>query len=477
VRQIRLIRSTSFRLAAIYLLLFTLSVLLLGVFVYASVRREIARDFDARIVEESLSLQSDFATHGLAWLEDAIAARGVGGGALAYGLKDAHGKALAGDLTAKTYSDDDVRAGWIEMREDESGESAEGPPEIVRALVTRLADGSILIVGDEQRRSTGVMRAIFWAFAWALAATLGLGALGGLYLSALFLRRIDAMSQTARGIMAGDLSRRIPENRANDELSAVARTFNRMFDRIEKLLEANKHVSADIAHDLRKPLARTLRRLEAAREDAAPETAKAAIETGIADIQGVLETFNALLRIGQIEAGARRAAFKPLDLAEIAREVADAFRPAAEEEGKSLAARLDAPLPMSGDRELLTQMIANLVDNALRHTPRGAAIELASERGAGPARLIVGDDGPGVAADQRERIFERFYRVDAARATPGSGLGLSLVAAIAELHGLTCKASDNGPGLRIAIDLTEDSSPPAPRSRASDFPSGARSAP
>ena len=298
------------------------------------------------------------------------------------------------------------------------------------------------------------MRAIFWAFAWALAATLGLGALGGLYLSSLFLRRVDAMSQTAQGIMAGDWRRRIPESKANDELSAVARTFNRMFDRIEKLLEANKHVSADIAHDLRKPLARTLRRLESARGgDTAPETTKAAIESGITDIQGVLETFNALLRIGQIEAGARRAAFKPVDLAVSAREVADAFRPAAEEEGKRLVARLQAPLPMSGDRELLTQMIANLIDNALRHTPSGVSIEVTSERGASAARLIVADNGPGVAAEERERIFERFYRIDAARATLGSGLGLSLVAAIAELHGLTCQASDNGPGLRISLTL------------------------
>jgi signal transduction histidine kinase len=167
----------------------------------------------------------------------------------------------------------------------------------------------------------------------------------------------------------------------------------------------------------------------------------------------VLETFNALLRIGQIEAGARRAAFKSLDLAEIAREVADAFRPAAEEEGKTLVARLESPLPMSGDRELLTQMIANLVDNALRHTRSGVVIEVASERG----RLTVADNGPGVAAEERARIFERFYRVDAARATPGSGLGLSLVAAIAELHELMCKASDNTPGLRVSIDLAKGS--------------------
>ena len=179
------------------------------------------------------------------------------------------------------------------------------------------------------------------AFAWAVAATLALGTVGGLWLSAQFLGRIDSMRLTARRLMDGDWSGRIPLSRTDDDLTALARTFNRLFDRIEKLLQANKQVSADIAHDLRKPLARVLRRLEAARDDPSTDSAREAIGATIGDVEGVLETFNALLRIGQIEAGARRAAFRPLDLAEVAREVVEAFEPAAEEEGKALVQRFD----------------------------------------------------------------------------------------------------------------------------------------
>jgi signal transduction histidine kinase len=182
-----------------------------------------------------------------------------------------------------------------------------------------------------------------------------------------------------------------------------------------------------------------------------------AVKAALAEIENLLETFNALLRIGQVEAGARRAGFRPLDLAEIAREVVEAFQPAAEDEGKTVALRLDEPLSISGDKELLTQMIANLIDNALRHTPEGVRVEVAGKRVLGGVQLSVADDGPGVDARELKVIFERFYRADAARVTPGSGLGLNLVAAIADLHGLECLTSDNHPGLRVTL-RTADSS-------------------
>jgi signal transduction histidine kinase len=261
------------------------------------------------------------------------------------------------------------------------------------------------------------------------------------------------MRLAAQAIMAGDWSRRIPLTPIDDDLSALARTFNRLFARIEKLLLANKHISADIAHDLRKPLASVLRRLEGACAQGADlEAVRSDVKAAIAEIENLLETFNALLRIGQVEAGARRAGFRPLDLAEIAREVVEAFQPAAEDEGKTLALRLDEPLPILGDKELLAQMIANMIDNALRHGPKGVRVDVAGERMPGSGvKLSVADDGPGVDPRELKAIFERFYRSDAARGTPGSGLGLNLVAAIADLHGLECSASDNRPGLRITL--------------------------
>ena len=256
----------------------------------------------------------------------------------------------------------------------------ESKAEVIRSLITPLADGSSLLVGDERRRSDTILTGVLAAFAWAVAATLAMGTIGGLWLSAQFLGRINSMRQTARRLMDGDWSRRIPLSRTDDDLTALARTFNRLFDRIEKLLQANKQVSADIAHDLRKPLAGVLRRLEVVRDEPSSGAARGAIDAVIGDVEGVLETFNALLRIGQVEAGARRAAFRPLDLAELAREVVETFAPAAEDESKTLVQRLDAPLPISGDKELLVQMIANLIDNALRHTPAGVRIEVGGER-------------------------------------------------------------------------------------------------
>jgi signal transduction histidine kinase len=451
VSRIRLLRSTSFRLAAIYLALFVASALALGAFIYVSVRREILADFDDRIVEETGALRDAFDEGGRGRLAQAIESRGRRP-SFAYDLVGPDGLRLTGNLTPATPA----ASGWIEALESEPGEPPGAKPEIDRALVTPLPDGSTLIVGDEVSRLDAILRGVLSAFGWGVAATLLAGTLGGLWLSGQFLRRIDSMTLTARRLMAGDWSGRIPLSPADDDLNSLARAFNRLFDRIEKLLIANKQVSADIAHDLRKPLAAMLRRLEAARAvDAPPQMVSAAIEGAIADIGGILETFDALLRIGQIEAGARRAAFRPLDLAEVARDVVEAYAPAAEEEGKILVARLEEPLPMSGDRELLVQMIANLLDNALRHTQAGVRIEVGGKRTARGVALAVADDGPGVAPAELTAIFQPLYRAEQARSSPGTGLGLSLVAAIAELHGLACAASDRRPGLTITLATAE----------------------
>ena len=447
--RIRLLRTTSFRLAALYLGLFSASALVLGAFVYLSVRHEILTDFDERIAEESDALKNAFADGGRDRLAEIIDARGSSGAGFAYGLVGPNGKPIAGDLRLPRSGA--ATDGWIEAQEAEADEPPESKPEVIRSLITRLGDGSSLLVGDERRRSDTILSGVLTAFAWAVAATLALGTIGGLWLSAQFLGRIDTMRRTARRLMDGDWSRRIPLGRTDDDLTALARTFNRLFDRIEKLLLANKQVSADIAHDLRKPLAGVLRRLEGARDAPSPGAARASIDAAVGDVESVLETFNALLRIGQVEAGARRAAFVPLDLADVAHEVAETFAPAAEDEGKTLVQRLDAPLPVSGDRELLVQMIANLIDNALRHTLPGVRIEVGGERTPAGIALSVADDGPGVAAGEMTAIFQRFHRSGDPTRAPGNGLGLALVAAIADLHGLACRASDNRPGLRVTV--------------------------
>jgi len=449
VPQTRLFRTSSFRLAAIYLALFTVSVVILGAVVYAVVHTQIAAEIDQDIEGESAALTKEYAAHGRDRLQALIATRAGAAGSFAYGLVDAGGRLIAGEIAAPPGS-----AGFTYLREPETDEPDNEGSIDLRALVTRLDDGGALVVADEWRGARGPTHALLSAFSWALAATLVLGAIGGVLLSSQALRRIEAMRSAAQAIVAGDWRRRIPETGADDELDHLARTFNLMFDRIESLLEAHKAVGAAVAHDLRRPLTRMAQRLETllGREATRPETA-AALEATIADIHAVLATFNAILRIGQIESGARRAGFRQVDLAAAARDVVEAFQPAAEEEGKTLTAELDAALPLSGDRELVTQMVANVVDNALRHTPSGTHIVVASARRGGAGRLTVSDDGPGAPEAERQRIFERFYRLDAARSTPGDGLGLSVVAAIAELHGMAYAAEDNAPGLRIVFDL------------------------
>ena len=455
--NLRLIRTTSFRLAALYLSLFTASVLILGAVVYFSVGREIRIEFDERLQTETERLRGRFHAGGLQRLVEAVRARTLEAASLDYRLEDGEGRLLGGNLPPLRERD---HGGWVEFAKPEAGPGADADSDLERALVTRLDGGALLVVGEELAGIGQARRAVLVAFAWALAATLALGAGGGLLLSIGFLRRIDAMSGAAESLMSGDLRQRIPAADVDDELGRLARTFNRMFDRIETLLEANRHVSHDIAHDLRKPLGRLMRRLEAARAGpGAAQDYESAVDLAIADVHGVLETFDALLRIAQIETGARRAGFLPIDLAAIAAEVAGAFQPAVEDAGKTILVDAGVPMPLPGDGQLLTQMLANLVENALRHSREGARIVVRSARCAGVARLSIEDDGPGVPEPYRARIFERFFRLDAARTTPGHGLGLSLVAAIAELHGLSVAAVDNRPGLRVILEWRSPTAP------------------
>ncbi len=448
----RLIRTASFRLAATYLAVFALSVAILGIVVYFSVGREIVLELDERVTEEAATLRASFRTHGLERLAEQVRARAGEAASLGYRLEDHAGRLLAGNLPSPRTADGKYADGWVQLAEPDSEPDADADWE--RALVMTLDDGAVLVVGQELDGVHQARRAVLIAFGWALAATIALGAVGGLVLSAAFLRRIDAMTRTAQGIIAGNLGQRIPITYQNDDLGRLAKTFNQMLDRIGSLLEANKHVSNDIAHDLRSPLARVMRRLEAAKAGARQlSDYEGAVDAAVDDIHNILETFSALLRIGQIETGARRVGFKRVDLAAIALVVAEAFQPAAADEGKTIVLELGVALPMFGDQELLTQLVANLIDNAIRHTPAGSRIEVGSLRDGDCGQLIVADNGAGVPASEQKRIFERFYRVDSARTTPGDGLGLSLVAAIADLHGAQIVACDNGPGLRIVFAI------------------------
>jgi signal transduction histidine kinase len=453
VSLLRLIQTASFRLAAVYLSIFALSVAALGAIVYVAVGREISLQMDERIKKETAFLKDDYLQNGIDHLAREVRTRTVEPASPDYRLEDPEGRLLAGNLPAPDPSDAAKSDGWVQLSDPKGGPKSRHALEWERALATRLSDGAILTVGEDLSVIRNAKHAVLVAFAWGIATMLLLGIAGGLTLSGVFLGRIDAMTETAQGIIAGNFNRRVPQTHQNDELGRLAATLNQMLDRIGALIEANKHVSSDIAHDLRSPLSKILRRLEVARARNDLSDYETAVEGSISDIHVLLRTFRALLRIGQIESGGRRQGFRKVDLGEVARTVSEAFQPAAADEKKVLTVNATDALTMFGDRELLTQLVANLIDNALRHTPEGSRVEIGTVVKGAARALVVSDDGPGVPSTHHGLIFQRFYREDAARSSPGDGLGLSIVAAIAELHDCKITAADNAPGLKITFEI------------------------
>ena len=357
------------------------------------------------------------------------------------------GNVIAGDLPP-------VRAGtdWQEILLPPLADGSNGTERVLRGRAEWLDEDTYVLVTSDTADLRQSRALIIRSFGIALAVTVALALGGGIVIGVLLLRRVDAVNRTARAIIDGDLSRRIPVVGPHDELGGLAEGLNLMLVRIEELMKSLRHVTSDIAHDLRTPLGRLRQRLEASRIKTSNSAEyEAAIDAAIEDTDAILKTFEAMLRIAQIEAGARRARFANTDLSSVADNVFEAFAAVAEDEGKRLDARIEAGITVNGDRELLTQMLANLTENALRHTPAGTVVEVRLERVNGSARLTVSDTGPGIPAEDREHVLRRFYRLDTSRSTPGSGLGLSLVAAVAKLHDATISLEDNAPGVRVVV--------------------------
>ncbi|GMQ95938.1 MAG: ATP-binding protein [Gammaproteobacteria bacterium] len=362
-------------------------------------------------------------------------------------VQDRAGNVIAGDLPPMP-----VAEGWQDILLPAPADGSSGTERMHRGRGEWLDEDTYVLVTNDTSDLRQSRALIIGSFGIALAVTVVLALGGGFVIGLLLLRRVDAVNRTARAIIDGDLSRRIPVVGAHDGLGGLTEGLNRMLARIEELMESLRHVSSDIAHDLRTPLGRLRQRLEASRiKTSSSAEYEAAIDAAIEDTDAILKTFEAMLRIAQIEAGARRVRFADTDLSSIVENVFEAFAAVAEDEGKHLDARIESKMSVNGDRELLTQMLANLTENALRHTPPGTAVEVRLEQVNGSARLTVSDTGPGIPTEDREHVFRRFYRLDASRSTPGSGLGLSLVAAVAKLHDATISLEDNEPGVRLVI--------------------------
>jgi signal transduction histidine kinase len=433
-------RSTSLRLAALYTAIFALSVVVLGVITLFSTRQALSAQFDARIRAESAALVQEYRSEGLQGVVDALHERDTTPGSLDFGLQGPGGAPLAGRLAA-THAQE----GWSSLRRPER--------ESLRLYSVALPDGYKLLVGDDEERIETLDGAVIRGFGLALLGVVVLGVAGGYGLSRGVNRRIAAIAGAAEAIIDGDLNRRVAVRGSDDDLDRLAQTFNRMLDRISGLMESLKQVSNDIAHDMRTPLTRLRQKLEAGL--AGPRAHDPALEGVLSDLDSILDTFAALLRIAQIEGGARRAAFRPCELAVLAQTVTEAFAPSAEDQHQSLTLVVEAPAVVDGDAELLTQMLVNLVENALRHTGPDAKITVKVARSGRAASLSVTDDGPGVPEAERERLFDRFYRLERSRSTPGSGLGLALVAAVAKLHGAEVSLAPAEPGLEVRVSFPE----------------------
>jgi signal transduction histidine kinase len=362
-------------------------------------------------------------------------------------VRDGAGNKVAGDLPPIAAVE-----GWQDIPPALLAGESDHAEQLLRGHGERFDENTFVLVTHDTVDLRQTRALIIRSFSIALGVTVVLTLGGGLIIGVLLLRRVEVVNRTARAIMDGNLSRRIPVVGPRDELGGLAESLNRMLGRIEELMESLRHVSSDIAHDLRTPLGRMRQRLEACRmKIRSSHEYEAVIDAATEDIDGILKAFEAMLRIAQIEAGARRARFETIELGGVTENVVEAFTAVAEDDGRHLDARIATHVTVNGDRELLTQMLANLTENALRHTPVGTAVDLCLERVNGSARLTVSDNGPGIPAEERERVFGRFYRLDAGRSTPGSGLGLSLVAAIAKLHDATISLEDNEPGLRVVV--------------------------
>jgi len=339
--------------------------------------------------------------------------------------------------------------------EGESPDKNEGNA-LVRSVV--LPSGLILVVGRDVVERRGFSAIIFQSFLFGVGGIMVFSLIAGGVTAVRVLRRIDTIASTSRMIMSGNLSERVPVTKRDDEFDGLAQNLNQMLDRIEQLMLGLKEVTDNVAHDLKTPLTRMRNRAEAALRESQGETAqREALETVIAESDQLIKTFNALLMIARAEAGAPSGAFADVDLSAVAADVAELYGPVAEDAGITLETQVTDGISARANRELIGQALVNLVENALKYYEPSAEqtgrITVGIRRVADRVLIEVGDNGPGIAAEDRSRVVERFVRLEKSRTEPGSGLGLSLVAAVARLHKGTFRIEDNGPGVRAIIDL------------------------
>lgn len=441
-----LLRATSFRLALLQTVIFVIASVVAATGAVTVVRRDELQAVNAEITAASDDLRAIYAKGGLSALQSTIAARQRDPSIWEYRVGDQRGRRLAGDLP------DMGRSGWFTSRIVE-GDKPNGDSEVVRAFAIRLATGLQLTTGEDLGERERADDAIMILVAAAAAAAAALSLILAAALGHRELRRIEEMSRVMERFGAGDLEARVRSGRSGStDFDELTDGLNQMLQRTSRLMSGMRQVTADIAHDLRRPLAR--HKLEVDRALRGPvslDAYRAALKTAGEEVDEVLRTFQSLLHIAELEAGAPGLELVSVDLADVASRVVQAFGASAEANGRSIALEIAGRPRIASEPRLLAQMLANLVENALTHTPRGTHVLV--EVDATKPQLVVVDDGPGVPSDKLGYIFERFVRLDASRSATGNGLGLALSTAVATLSGGSLRAENAAPGLRVIAEF------------------------
>jgi signal transduction histidine kinase len=440
------IRSTAFKLAVRYALFFALSTVAIFAITYQAAGRHLLEMFHASLSADTRELIALSTREDMAGLAEEIQERVSQGGANDdyYLLLSDDGRVLAGNLAPT-----EAFLGWREWERPIRPGSSEKDQLI--GLGTKLP-GATMVAAQSVIAMSETQQVILNTFAWGTLISILLGLAGGYAQSQGPVQRLREIAHTTRAIVEGRFDKRIPTGGSRDDLDRLSLDINRMLDRIQDLMQSLKQVSSDIAHDLRTPISRLRQGLDALqrRPGTVVET-QAAIEAALKEVDIIIDTFDALLRIAQIEGGARRANFRRVDLSAILENLTAVYASVAEDRGHLFEVEIEKGCQLRGDRDLLTQLFANLIENALTHVPVPSTITVKLRRAGKELQCIVADEGPGIPEQEHDKVFRRLYRLERSRTTPGSGLGLSMVAAIADLHGAMVRLENNRPGLIVSV--------------------------
>lgn len=449
-----LFKRTPVRLAAAFALLFALTVTGLVAVLYLTLVSELESDIRQRVEEMSDTLRAIDKQQGFEGLAAVVAeeAKSVRDFDSIFLLRGEDGTFKAGNVqNVRLFAGwGELDRAWLPMVADKGG-----PDDRFFATWTPVSKGQLL-VGNSDRALREVQRILLHGLGWGLAAAILLGVGSATYLARRAQQKIDVFATTLSKVSRGEIAERVPITQSHDDLDRVAAQINATLAHLQKLIESVNQASSDIAHDLKKPIGRLRRRLELALTNAHDGASfRTQVEEALEELDSIVDTFEALLRITQIEAGARRSRFCDVELGTVLADVADVYEPVAEEAGGRLISTVAIAerAQVTGDRDLLTQLFANLIENAIRHSPAGTRIDVSLLTRGERHVAVVADSGPGIPAHECENVFRRLYRLERERSTPGSGLGLSLVAAIAELHGAAVALTDNAPGLRVEVSF------------------------